>query len=575
MLYMHRSCLKSYTRAFFYLVICSFISPCRGLAIERAIFITKSTSHNDTQTHCGFAGTSDVLGIGIRIGYYTQALSVWFANYFVHSEAKVLRSINLLFLVALFIGLVWLAHAPQESFAVEVYLLLRLLFATWYVGVLDRSKFSKKHWRKSYGRVIVRESSLLGLLAYTVWFAWVGLDRLKETPCGTFIFFIVKINLYGVYRSVFKGFTVSALCCGVIKQIDTAIQLSRQWRRTAIVNDPNYFSRLYVALKDQGSQKVKTPEIETPQTGNIPVQPVETKNIEQQDDSSSLNDASIPPTLDVWTQETQMQALELAIQTPLPQSPSPSGSRLSSVAEQIPASKSLPSDHTNRDLPSLEDLMQAEDYLKSIIEIDVRNHSRWCYEIKWIPLKFFLPSIHSPKTLYKRLSSLYACRPFRLPILLLLFRHIKSLCRFPLYSYGFMLEAALHSPHHHQLSSTTLATALALHKAQLPSHRPRPHTIVHAAAAMIMCVFLILSVELSIRWNKITGMGNAGAVGQLIPAIIGIGGLLRVVWVWWLKGEVEEVEDDGVGREVRECAELYQRLRKERERKSRTEVVGV
>lgn len=90
-----------------------------------------------------------------------------------------------------------------------------------------------------------------------------------------------------------------------------------------------------------------------------------------------------------------------------------------------------------------------------------------------------------------------------------------------------------------------------------------------------MCVFLILSVELSIRWNKITGMGNAGAVGQLIPAIIGIGGLLRVVWVWWLKGEVEEVEDDGVGREVRECAELYQRLRKERERKSRTEVVGV
>ena len=168
---------------------------CNG---ERGLNSTGSSVHNDTRpVQCGFVGDSDVPGIGIRIGYYTQALSVWFANYFILSEAKALRSINLLFLVALFIGLVWLSHRPEGTHAIEVFLLLRLLFATWYVGVLDRSKFSEKHWRKSYMWVVIRECSLLGLLSYAVWIAWIGFDHLEKTPCGTFVFFIVKVSLYG------------------------------------------------------------------------------------------------------------------------------------------------------------------------------------------------------------------------------------------------------------------------------------------------------------------------------------------------------------------------------------------
>ena len=223
---------------------------CNSLAFERGLNSTDSSVHNDTRSvQCGFVGDSDVLGIGIRIGYYTQALSVWFANYFILSEAKALRSINLLFLVALFIGLVWLSHRPEGTHAIEVFLLLRLLFATWYVGVLDRSKFSKKHWRKSYMWVVIRECCLLGLLSYAVWFAWIGLDRLEKTPCGSFVFFIVKVSLYGWYRSDFKVLSVSALCFGAVKQVDTALQIYQRQRSNA-VRSPDYFSRLQQSLLD-------------------------------------------------------------------------------------------------------------------------------------------------------------------------------------------------------------------------------------------------------------------------------------------------------------------------------------
>ena len=488
-----------------------YITSVQALAIKRDLIASKSPSTNNTESiQCGFSGDSDILGIGIRIGYYTQSLSVWFANYFVLSEAKVLRSVNLLFLVALFIALVWLAHAPQETYAIEVYLLLRLLFATWYIGVLDRSRYNKTKWRKSHVRVIVREFSLLGLLAYTVWFAWAGLDRVRETPCGTFIFFATKINLYGTYRSVFKAFSISALVFGTIKQSDTASQLSQRWRGTYL-RDADYYSQLQQSLIKEAYPPLRT--------------------------LLSLSEDEI---------------LEAAAKIPLPASPCAAESSTSSSNSICPSAIGF---------PSLEDLITAERYLQSIIDIDVRDHSRWCHEIKQIHLKIFLPSIHSPAALYRRARVIYRLRPFRFSILLPLFRHIKSLSRFPLYSYAFMIEAALRSPYYKNISSGTLIVALTLHKAQLPPNRPTINVVYHAVASLSLCIVLILSIELSIHWNGITGLSNVGAVGQLIPAIIGLGGLLKVLWVWWTKGDVSEEQNDGVAKEIRDCAELYEMLK--------------
>lgn len=80
-----------------------------------------------------------------------------------------------------------------------------------------------------------------------------------------------------------------------------------------------------------------------------------------------------------------------------------------------------------------------------------------------------------------------------------------------------------------------------------------------------MYVELILSIELSLYWNRIGGMGNVGASGQLIPAIIGIGGLVKVVWIWWSTEDAVEQVNDGVSKELRECVETYRRLKQEKE----------
>ena len=552
--------------------------PCSSLVIP-------GPQLNETQEspkNCGFSGNSDLYGIGIRLGYYTQALSVWFANYFVLSEAQVLRSVNLLFLVALFIALAWLSHQPQQTHAIEVFLLLRLLFATWYVGVLDRSRFSKKNGRKRIMRILIRECALLGMLSYAVWFSWVGLDRMEKTPCGTWIFFAAKLNLYGRYRSAYKVLSISALSFGTIKQFDTVAQLFQYWRNTGI-RSPEYFARLRHALltqdyhndisrgnssNEQHSQKglddVDAPPRSSNSGASTPSHPI-ILTYDEVDEDVCIGSCQIKTLTSLPSDIPRQNVSDAATQCHLPDTPPRPPKASSTINEN---GRLTVEESTLDPLPSLENLIEAQLWLDAITAVDVTDHSSWCYQLPWLPVRIFLPSVHSPRQIYKRLSSLSALRPFRFSIMVPLVRHIKLLSRFGWYNYPLMLEAALQHPYHKRISKSTLMAIIAIQKAQLPLSRPTPHVIWSACISLAMCVELVLSIELSIYWNRIGGMGNAGAPGQLIPAIIGIGGLVKVIWVWQSRshGAVEVVDDgDGAGKELRECVEVYERLKRERE----------
>jgi hypothetical protein len=50
--------------------------------------------------------------------------------------------------------------------------------------------------------------------------------------------------------------------------------------------------------------------------------------------------------------------------------------------------------------------------------------------------------------------------------------------------------------------------------------------------AAVMMLFLVLSIEFMIKWNKISGVNSLASVGQLIPLLIGIGGLISVYMEW-------------------------------------------
>ena len=100
---------------------------------------------NTTQIPYGFDGNLDTCGVGIRLGYYTQVLSVWAANLWVPREAHFLHSVNILFVIAIIIGIGYLSRDPTNIYAVEPYMLLQISYSIAYTGTKDFQEVSICH----------------------------------------------------------------------------------------------------------------------------------------------------------------------------------------------------------------------------------------------------------------------------------------------------------------------------------------------------------------------------------------------------------------------------------------------
>ena len=49
-----------------------------------------------------------------------------------------------------------------------------------------------------------------------------------------------------------------------------------------------------------------------------------------------------------------------------------------------------------------------------------------------------------------------------------------------------------------------------------------------------MSVWSVISVELSLKWNRVSGVSDIASTGQVIPLVIGFGLISTVVWklIW-------------------------------------------
>lgn len=61
--------------------------------------------------------------------------------------------------------------------------------------------------------------------------------------------------------------------------------------------------------------------------------------------------------------------------------------------------------------------------------------------------------------------------------------------------------------------------------------------------AFLMWIFLVLSIELMIKWNGITGVNSLTTVGQLIPFLIGFSGFISVYQGWDRSPAVDFLEN--------------------------------
>jgi hypothetical protein len=125
----------------------------------------------------GFNGNPDLYGIGIRLGYYTQALSLWIANFLVPHEAPFLQTTSTLFMLALFLGMCFLSWKPDGCYGIEVYLLMHISYATARIGTGTYREFSRTH-------MIVRDLVLFAIAVYALWFWYAGIDTMNVTPGG-------------------------------------------------------------------------------------------------------------------------------------------------------------------------------------------------------------------------------------------------------------------------------------------------------------------------------------------------------------------------------------------------------
>lgn len=80
--------------------------------------------------------------------------------------------------------------------------------------------------------------------------------------------------------------------------------------------------------------------------------------------------------------------------------------------------------------------------------------------------------------------------------------------------------------------------------------------LIFAWAGCLFLIFFILSIELMIRWNRITSLSSLSDVGQLVAFLVGLGGLLSV-FLGWERGRDGRVDGrDASEDENRSCPEL-------------------
>jgi hypothetical protein len=69
---------------------------------------------------------------GIRVGYYTAALSLWISNLWAPTEIFFLVPITMTFLVAVLVALCVLAARAQETYAIEPFMVMQIAYYVSY-----------------------------------------------------------------------------------------------------------------------------------------------------------------------------------------------------------------------------------------------------------------------------------------------------------------------------------------------------------------------------------------------------------------------------------------------------------
>ncbi|MCJ1258828.1 hypothetical protein MMC24_006662 [Lignoscripta atroalba] len=534
---------------------------------------------------CGFSGNSDVYGLGIRVGYYTQALAASFSNFFLLREANALRAVNNLFLFALVIvALIYAFHAT-ETYAVEAFLLLQIALCVALGSISESTRYSTRYIKANKERVLAKTFIINAVIILNIGFWWIGLDVMLRTPCGTYACYVVQTDIYGWMRTLMKALSLLLLLSQTftITSHDAARWIQNLYMATAR-------SDFVQAARNCRSIESCRPEIPrfdqlingsnaaSVRDESCKALGVDSNTITPAESQSSANGQSNPEARSIEARCLSISAEPAPFQS--------SGlSRTQEAHRQINSSPAKPvkfevEKPSNIDNSMFEKVHLAEKYLEYILAVypDTavlgRKRARHIFRGH---IKLYLHTFES------------ACAPGSTPYLKSLWCLIRaSWTHHPPRSLRYCLRFYLKALQQHnewrwprfvdrmvQAEKVCtppdwhfLAIAADIQLSQMPLVISPGVWVTMAANTVLINIALIVQVELTIVWNRIDGLQNLTTVGQIIPFVLGVSGLVKVLWGKWTdirKGISEKGERENRSKDEYEMAiETYVRWREQR-----------
>lgn len=521
---------------------------------------------------CGFSGNPDVYGIGIRIGYYTQALAVWFANFFLLSEAAGLRAVNNLFLFAMLVVALIYGVNPSSTYAIEAFLLLHISLSMGFGSIMQSTRYSTRHLKISGDRLVARTIIINAWMLLNIFFWWIGLDIMLKTPCGTHAFYLVETNLYGWMRMAFK---VLSLTLFLWRTVGWTTHDARVGIRDICMRSARA-TFIESAARSQHNQSQGDSSDTFKENGNAP-EYVPGKALKAA--TFAGVEAVVPCCSESCRRFTWPCLREVGM-----------GCKTVEVkrrTEKMPATGENTAQSARLTSPNytyFERVYEAESYLEDVLSVyplRVPGSSKTrsfrlfggCFQIK-VPTP---ESGGDPQTppyldcLRRTITAYWTGRP-PLYLRICFAIHLTALQQHSSWGWPRVVEEmARLNTRIEPPDWRTLTIASDVTLSQMPLIISPRIWVFMAAETLALIMILIVQVELTILWNSISGLSTLSTLGQLIPFILGVGGLLKVVWQKWKlvrKGVKEEATVQEHTSPYEEAMETYLMWKKSREQQS-------
>ncbi|KAF2804586.1 uncharacterized protein BDZ99DRAFT_502455 [Mytilinidion resinicola] len=510
----------------------------------------------------GFPGNPDIYGLGHpRRLLHPSPLPSFLDN------------INVLFIIAMLIGIGFVSRDPATTYAVEPYMLLQITYCIAYVGTNEFRSADASYW-------VLRDLSFLGLDGYSFYFWWSGLDQMMPTPgpegAVTNVWWLTQADLYGWVRVAAKVAVVGFL---VFRGMRLAFTLNYacEWWKFRRATTRQFWRELKEDLGrelrakkvDRTSKKGMEEGVKEKET-YLAIPDIETTGLPVDGDDIRPRRTShrrcrslttIRSQSDFTSRSPSPIRFNISLHVPTPSTESHS-SHVNSSNSPGPICDTFGGPWTRTpglptQIPTFTELYTIENYLYRL-----------------------LPHLHPSSPAFS--TPYFLSEPLRLAHLTTLLYYNSLTTPEPLawYRPPIVLFHTLRRAYRNHPPAFHFRLLTELHLAHVPAPRCSKVTFILGPVLSLLVVsLLVIAGELTIQWNGIKGVQGLGSVGQLVPAVIGVGGLFRVGWgvgrqVLGLRDRGRRVWHGGYEgnrdrREVEGAAEVYFRIKEELERRGR------